>query len=803
MKSKLALPLIVTAFVLVLLGVSAYAQGISLTAQQAATATITARGIDLGDGRQLIASNMEIKVSAPYIGGDKGSHADEFNHQVETFVTQEVYSFTASVQAMHGMTLPVGMHSSLWISHTVTAADHSLVSVYLYTEEYHAGAAHPGHHTWALNYDLETGKVLALTDLFKPDSRYLDVIADYCIAELKKRDALQFEEGAAPKPENYRNWNIAREGLLITFDEYQVAPYAAGPQRVTVPYATLHDIIDPDGPLARFSPQPEPHPPVVQIIAPADDAEYSVGQVVRVQFTAGDQSGLTRAELYVDGSQVKSKDYAGLPKHLSNDSLEWTAAGVGKHALKVIVYDPSDNASAPATRDIVVKHNATVPTVHIDYPTKRVVIVARQHIQIKATVNDEVGIKGLDLVERKDGKEIVYTNDPDRHGTPYHWSVWWQSAETGDHTLFVRAHDVNGGVGQSDDFVIGVTDDDPPRVQPSYSATSLSPGSNLKVHVEAVDSKGVKEMRLYVDGNVVDTWFAPDPSVGQSHASVDLWWRNVGPAGKYTAHVWAQDTLNEEAESPSQIIHVADEPPTPTPTPTHTPKPPTPTPTHTPTPKPAAPTAKILQPHNGFRSVLPKAVYFKVEATGSVRLDKVELWGYAQGQPTHQLLQTWPAGHHKFSGEYDWIPPNAGVFFFYVRAHDTAGQYGQSAQITGYIDPPSPPTPEPTHAIIGNWGAQTEDGGDAFVLSITDKHASGRLKGTLTIRPAQGQPQTAEFSHDSKIEEHHATIHAQEGTVTYTFTLTLSSDKQRLTGQWSTSEGAPQQLITFNRLLTE
>jgi hypothetical protein len=39
--------------------------------------------------------------------------------------------------------------------------------------------------------------------------------------------------------------------MLVFFDPYQVAPYAAGPQAVTIPYAALADVADPAGPLVR------------------------------------------------------------------------------------------------------------------------------------------------------------------------------------------------------------------------------------------------------------------------------------------------------------------------------------------------------------------------------------------------------------------------------------------------------------------------------------------------------------------------------------------------------------------------
>jgi hypothetical protein len=119
---------------------------------------------------------------------------------------------------------------------------------------YASGAAHPGHYSITVNYDLGQSKELALSDLFLPNSNYLETISSYCIAELGKQPFFEgpFAEGAQPTPENYHNWNITPDGLLITFDEYQVAPYAAGPQKVTVPYSALQTLINTQGPLGKL-----------------------------------------------------------------------------------------------------------------------------------------------------------------------------------------------------------------------------------------------------------------------------------------------------------------------------------------------------------------------------------------------------------------------------------------------------------------------------------------------------------------------------------------------------------------------
>lgn len=145
--------------------------------------------------------------------------------------------------------------STLNVTYTLLSQIGDLWSFKFDFDFYSDGAAHPGLNSKTLSYDLSEGTELALADLFRPNSNYLEAIANYCIAELSKQPFFEgpFADGAQPTSENYRNWNIGPDGIIITFDEYQVAPYAAGPQTVTVPYSELQSLIDPQGPLGGFA----------------------------------------------------------------------------------------------------------------------------------------------------------------------------------------------------------------------------------------------------------------------------------------------------------------------------------------------------------------------------------------------------------------------------------------------------------------------------------------------------------------------------------------------------------------------
>src|SRR5215212_6247672 len=194
-----------------------------------------------------------ITSQTPQLTGSDDPRVLAFNQRLNELVMKEVDMFRQSFLQNTAPTVSNG--SSLDVTYTLLSQIGDLWSFKFDFSFYSDGAAHPGLYSLTLNYDLGQGKELALADLFLPSSNYLEVIANDCIAELSMQPFFEapFSEGAQPTPENYRNWNITTEGLMITFDEYQVAPYAAGPQKVTVPYSELRAVIDPQGPLEQLN----------------------------------------------------------------------------------------------------------------------------------------------------------------------------------------------------------------------------------------------------------------------------------------------------------------------------------------------------------------------------------------------------------------------------------------------------------------------------------------------------------------------------------------------------------------------
>jgi len=208
-------------------------------------------------------AHYSIDAEYPQIeGGD--ARFDKFNREVRGMITKEVAAWKTGEASREADLTPSAeeekQNSDFNVGYDIRWATDDLISVEFGEGGYSRGAAHPNSWTNVFNYDVKNGKKLALADLFKPKSNYLSVISTYCIKNLKEQskkrdlqlDDEQIKTGAGPRADNYKSCAITKKGLWVTFDAYQVGPYAAGPQNVLVPYAVIKDLINPDGPLGPF-----------------------------------------------------------------------------------------------------------------------------------------------------------------------------------------------------------------------------------------------------------------------------------------------------------------------------------------------------------------------------------------------------------------------------------------------------------------------------------------------------------------------------------------------------------------------
>jgi len=140
-----------------------------------------------------------------------------------------------------------------------TSANAKLIS-YEYDIYIDTGGAHPNGYFKTFAFD-KSGNEVKLADLFPPGSEYLQRLSDASLTQIKAQltqrlglpaqagedaTASIFTEGVAPRAENFSNFVIDADTLVILFPPYQVAAYAAGTFEVRIPLSQLSDVLQPE-----------------------------------------------------------------------------------------------------------------------------------------------------------------------------------------------------------------------------------------------------------------------------------------------------------------------------------------------------------------------------------------------------------------------------------------------------------------------------------------------------------------------------------------------------------------------------
>jgi tRNA isopentenyl-2-thiomethyl-A-37 hydroxylase MiaE len=202
------------------------------------------------------ADSNDKTTSANLAGVDK---TNAFNEQVTAIIKEEISHFkqvvTDAQDAQKTMEkskirnrMAIDYNSAI-----VNMDAEPMISIRFIVQGYVSGTAHPYRRYRVLNFDLENGRVMQLSELFDSESNYLAAIAQYSEKILTKKlhTTTMIEGGTAPTETNYSNWNINPHGLRFTFDEATVAPYSYGSQTILIPYAALKEFINPESILGR------------------------------------------------------------------------------------------------------------------------------------------------------------------------------------------------------------------------------------------------------------------------------------------------------------------------------------------------------------------------------------------------------------------------------------------------------------------------------------------------------------------------------------------------------------------------
>ncbi|WP_333818770.1 DUF3298 and DUF4163 domain-containing protein [Ohtaekwangia sp.] len=129
---------------------------------------------------------------------------------------------------------------------TVNIAGDSLVSLTVNTDDY-SGGAHPNAAVTFININPRTGKTATLSDFLKPGYQAALTKLGEAIfrRERELADTASFKNNFFDFPDDKfklnQNYGFTKEGIQFFYNSYEVAPYAAGPTDVVIPYSEIKD----------------------------------------------------------------------------------------------------------------------------------------------------------------------------------------------------------------------------------------------------------------------------------------------------------------------------------------------------------------------------------------------------------------------------------------------------------------------------------------------------------------------------------------------------------------------------------
>ena len=116
-------------------------------------------------------------------------------------------------------------------------------------DEYYTGGAHGGSGVYFINVNPQTGATFTLDNLLKPNYEdALNTLGNKVFRQTRQlADTASLSENYFEFPEDKftlnKNYGFKQEGIVFYYNSYEIAPYAAGPTEVLIPYDELKDWI--------------------------------------------------------------------------------------------------------------------------------------------------------------------------------------------------------------------------------------------------------------------------------------------------------------------------------------------------------------------------------------------------------------------------------------------------------------------------------------------------------------------------------------------------------------------------------
>ena len=180
--------------------------------------------------------NYDLKIDYPNVENKK------IKKKIVEYVKEQKDNFLNNVKEIEDLEQP-----KYDFNLSVNVNDYNdITHVYMLTFAY-TGGAHYTRDDTSLYFDNKTKEFVDLKYFFKDEEAFkkLSSIAYYYVLKLEDKtfDELWVKRGTDPTIDNYRHFNFKDEGLEILFPPYQIASWADGEIKITIPYEEINNLL--------------------------------------------------------------------------------------------------------------------------------------------------------------------------------------------------------------------------------------------------------------------------------------------------------------------------------------------------------------------------------------------------------------------------------------------------------------------------------------------------------------------------------------------------------------------------------